>query len=568
MLQWQTLKRTLTKVDIDKANLEEILLRDFGLGQPYVNFTRYWRGMEVILRTCGSYQEEGLERDIQDAVTSLRAFRDSVLESSSSRSAAGVGNFTMTRLLRLCESLQREAASRGSHFVAEYWQENCALLVKEGGEEAMTDDKIASVLCNWLGELIRDDVLEGDSEHGLHFEQHPNDQSPVSSGVEPEPEDSRRWGPDSPSNPHYHDSDDRTQGLSVKGLNADWGWLAVTKMDQPAEVTNFQDNLIRSLSGCRDQIRFSSLYRAMRDSFDEDCVFASAPPAAGFSAVSLRVAAYTLNAVVLKQIRPIFRKLDARIPQSVPRPMSIVMQSPAEKLRARARGGIQSSNRSSLIAELLCSQAKAAEVLERRCKAVPWAYRLNWLLARARRRALHGCLSRWRYPTTSREITVTAPQAGPFRGELPPPPAVPPPAVSSIPGSGSLAGSHSAGVPGAPSGMSSNIPSPVAAIGSTGSLRAPVGSTASLQSPMALGTGTILMSSHSPGSAPRRWGAASRNPAQPTVMNPFGGGSGALYGTGGADADLTAPRSAVATADSLTAAPVVRPFLGQSAPNT
>eukprot|EP00424_Heterocapsa_rotundata_P000670 CAMPEP_0168629202 /NCGR_PEP_ID=MMETSP0503-20121227/133_1 /TAXON_ID=89963 /ORGANISM="Heterocapsa rotundata, Strain SCCAP K-0483" /LENGTH=137 /DNA_ID=CAMNT_0008671761 /DNA_START=117 /DNA_END=526 /DNA_ORIENTATION=- len=88
LLRWSTLRSTLETLPIDQCeslrckSVDDILRQYFGSGRKPVNFTRFWRGMEVILQISGTFHCNGMDNATQQKVASLRRFRDSVLERS------------------------------------------------------------------------------------------------------------------------------------------------------------------------------------------------------------------------------------------------------------------------------------------------------------------------------------------------------------------------------------------------------------------------------------------------------------------------------------------------------
>merc|ERR1719330_1806933 len=102
-----------------------------------------------MLQACGTLNTAGLEAFTQQKVNGLRAFRDAVLDEFPlvhERSTY----YCILDIRRLFERLRGQAGGP----VAIYWEERLRLL--PGNGDMVTADEVASAMCTWLRELLRD----------------------------------------------------------------------------------------------------------------------------------------------------------------------------------------------------------------------------------------------------------------------------------------------------------------------------------------------------------------------------------------------------------------------------
>jgi len=421
VLQWNTLKRALdglpqTRCDALRCgSVDDVLRRHFGFhgahgGHTHLNFARYWRGMEAMLQACGAFNQAGLEAFTQQKVSGLRAFRDAVLDDLPQRSTY----YSILDIRRLFERLRHQAGLVPP--VAVYWEERLRLLPVNG--DMVTADEVASAMCTWLRELLRDHSLalqqfSGEEGHrgplplagnspssssGASAVDEPErERTPmgtqyhlpaaaapghrIAGGVELQPGNFAGRGQAHLSPSNRFGSDERspltagrpTHG-SAEGAGIPPGWLAAPgATPETLEVRHFREHLARGLSGATNGMLVLQLYRAVRDATIEAKCCATGTSRAPL----LDAATECIAGVVRRQLRSAMRDLEART----------------------ARRGVRNVSKQghgTIVLDLLCSQAKAAAVLERRAVQVPPAHRIAWLLSVARQRALSGALERWR----------------------------------------------------------------------------------------------------------------------------------------------------------------------------
>lgn len=160
----------------------------------------------------------------------------------------------------------------------------------------------------------------------------------------------------------------------AEGVGIPAGWLAASgAAPETLEVKRFREHLARGLSGATNGMLIWQLYRAVRDASIEAKCCATGSSRAPF----LGAATECLAGVVRRQLRMAMRDLEAWT------------------ARRTARSAPKDGH-GTIVLDLICSQAKAADVLERRADQVPPAHRIAWLLSVARRRVLSGALERWR----------------------------------------------------------------------------------------------------------------------------------------------------------------------------
>jgi len=281
----------------------------------------------------------------------------------------------------------------------------------------VTADDVASAMCTWLRELLRDNLpaaqqLNGDEGHRGSLDlggDSPSSSSGASVVDEPERERTpmgtqyhssfsaaygHRAAVELPpgshggrgqthlAQSHRFGSDERSPSAagrptsgSAEGVGIPAGWLAASgAAPETLEVKRFREHLSRGLSGATNGMLVLQLYRAVRDaSIETRCCATGSSRAPFFDA-----ATECLAGVVRRQLRMVMRDLEAWT------------------ARRTARSAAQQRGHGTIVLDLICSQAKAADVLERRAVQVPPAHRIAWLLSVARRRVLSGALERWR----------------------------------------------------------------------------------------------------------------------------------------------------------------------------
>jgi len=386
-------------------------------GHTHVNFARYWRGMEAMLQACGAFNTAGLEAFTQQKVSGLRAFRDAVLDDLP-QVHERVAYYCILDIRRLFERLRVQAGLVPP--VATYWEERLRLLPVNGDMNGnmVTADEVASAMCTWLRELLRDNLpatqqLNGDEGHRGSLAlggDSPSSSSGASVVDEPERERTpmgTQYHPSSAASGHRtasavelppgsygsrgqthltpsnrFGSDERSPSAAGRpnpgnaegvGIGA---WLAASgAAPETLEVRRFREHLTRGLSGATSGMLVLQLYRAVRDATIEAKCCATGSSRAPF----LDAATECLAGVVRRQLRTAMRDLEA--------------WTARRTLRSASKQG-----HGTIVLDLICSQAKAAAVLERRAVQVPPAHRIAWLLSVARRRILSGALEPWRPP--------------------------------------------------------------------------------------------------------------------------------------------------------------------------
>jgi len=432
VLHWTTLRRALDGLPITRcealncASIDDILRRHFGWdhrGSEHVNFARYWRGMEAMLQTCGAFHSGGLDDQIQRKVSSLRAFRDLLLDELPGTAfgyAASKAHSVMD-IRRLFDRLRAAAARGGAGPVAAYW--DCRLQQLPPDDETVTGDEVASAIIMWLEELLEDSSAPGALGAGVVGEQAPafvgddgsssssassaseepeHERTPMgtmpaagprdaacawrtsSPGGRPEPRGPSR-GPQLPPPPRRHVGEGGPGGdparRSAQGVVAGAGgacsstgtprWLqpGAGGAFEPPEAERFRERLVAALAGERPGV--FQFFRAVREAAED-----TAP---GLRSGCLAAAVRCLAGVAHRQLRSAFRELE-------------VWSRRAGGRRPLPRLG----GNYDIIAGLLCSQARAAEVLERRIAQVDPAWRVACSLSRARRQVLCEAMDRWR----------------------------------------------------------------------------------------------------------------------------------------------------------------------------
>mmetsp|Transcript_21878 Transcript_21878/g.55710 ORF Transcript_21878/g.55710 Transcript_21878/m.55710 type:complete len:592 (-) Transcript_21878:26-1801(-) len=411
VLNWNTLRAALDNLPINRCESlrcrsgDDILHQYFGPRRTPVNFTRYWRGMEVILQTCDTFHCRGMDASTQQQVASLRRFRDSILESSESRVHGGTthDSFSVNELRRRYEDLRRQAAAEGlgAAPVCDFWVARLRELPQHESVPVTLDD-IASALLKWLEVLLKPLMRgpAGDDDDAEFDEELETDDDAASYSDEPEQE----WAPPSATSARRHEGAAIAEAAAeVAALAGHLGsiagtvamqhrlgpasWLLVAAPNEPQEVCRFREQLVHRIGDGGPELTFGRLYRLMTDALSEDA--AARGGGSSLSRATLRAGMERLAGVVRRQVRAAFRQMDS------------VLAVKALPGSAPERGGL--GGEGLLVAELVKSQATSAVILERRKDAIPWAYRLATLLERARRRNLHGALSIWRPPRSHRD---------------------------------------------------------------------------------------------------------------------------------------------------------------------
>lgn len=443
VVQWGTLRITLEGIGCRARNLscnsvDDILRRHFGtsgINRDHVTFTQYWYGMEEILQACGAFHNGGVDTDTEHKVCSLRSFRDAVLgdlqaaeirrESHSALLADGEeeefddagGALLVIDLRRHFERLRWGARPA----VAAYWEERLQGL--PGDEESVTGDEIASALLAWLEELLKE-AMEGLDESGSpgFGDMGYGEEAGSSSGDEPAslagppgataaalararggglgalgrslpPPPGRRWRP-----PMARDDASAARGAQPSS------WLT----GAGPEDERFRDFLLARVGEADTMTSFMELYRVVRDAVEDeedaaattDSSLAASPPprtppqrrvpASGAAAVPfIRAGAGRLADVVSRRLREPFRALEDEV---------FLAEGFAE----------EGQPPNDIIVNLICSQARSAETLERRAARVPWAYRLASVLARVRNQRCKEAIAQWRGTPSRFSLASTA----------------------------------------------------------------------------------------------------------------------------------------------------------------
>lgn len=381
VLKWGTLQKllrhALLRLPVEQCELlkqssvDELLLRHFTNGGKaevdQINFMKYWCGMEEILNSCNVRTVDGADPIVQSKVESLRQFRDLVIKELPGTECS------IQELRALCSRLQQASLS-GAPAVASYWDSKLQDLPED--EETVSSDEIASALQTWLEELLEEEDGEDVSATSEEGGQEAN------------------ASPSSPSRPPPGPL--KLPGLQrvLSGSRGAQGykWLLApeTGLEEP-EVKRFHQVLIEHLGPDLVELSMSRLYRAVRDTLDEEEDGGAAAASAASAALAAQRVALTkagaerLSAVVLRQVRPAFRALEGAMRKA--RRFDHEAVSPPQT-GLSTDGGIMTS--------LICSQAEAAEVLERRAIVVPRAFRIVWLLEKARRRGVCEAWVTWR----------------------------------------------------------------------------------------------------------------------------------------------------------------------------
>lgn len=405
----------LLRIDILRRALEPFLICSsmtdmldmldcfFGLGYrhvEHVNFMCFWHGMEKILRAHGTYVNGGLDIATEQHVASIQYFRDRAFAQSLVHDM-----YSAMDLRRLFEEVQcSQYASVPAVF--HFWKDQIDRLSLDG---TVTDDMVSRALLGWLLELLQDhlhsEATEPPSPASMHSASsssskwsarglmardrsvlEPQARNRIPSWLE-NPEvvvelpDVQRFQPPSPASmqseclfawdPSALEPQPHSRCIPL--------WLENPEAAEPPDVQRFRNQLKRRLMEHPDDensddsgLVLSHLFYTIRDTI------ATKP-----SNTTLRAGVSLLNGVVVRHIRPMFRKLDKWT-------MHGIGTAPSFDASPQYRNF-------DLVVEAICSQAKAMVVLERQKETVPWLYRLAWLLNRARSRRMRDVLNIWHH---------------------------------------------------------------------------------------------------------------------------------------------------------------------------
>jgi len=274
-----------------------------------------------------------------------------------------------------------------------FWEARIHHLHRFPPEWRVNGDQISSYLLGWLVALLKDHLgceppspeASGSSSSldnpemagypvqniGTNQPRHATEfvQQILGNGESYHPQPRARW------DPHERNG-------AVRQIRNSWGpeWLESDEVE-PAEVRRFRLQLRQQLAAHHDDsngdfvLALPELFSAVRDSIET-----GPPDAAVRSCVSI------LEGVVLRHIRPTFRHWEKWMIQGTRKSSQ---SSCGPWAGPHCRG-------SDVVVELICSQAKAMEVLEKKVHTVPHLCRVTWIVARARNRCLQSVLAKWR----------------------------------------------------------------------------------------------------------------------------------------------------------------------------
>lgn len=436
VLRWSTLRSALDGLPVPlRGSVDDILRRHFGFdqrGRDHVNFARYWRGMEAMLQACGAFHSGGLDALAQQKVASLRTFRDLLLDElpGTAFGYAAPDAHSVMDIRRLFDRLRTSAVRGGSAPVAAYW--DCRLRQLPADDLTVTGDEVASALIRWLEELLG---LGANGAHPPAAFLGEASASPSAASLLDEPEHERTPMGRMPGGAHREAAQARSGGATGRaepsgpgrGVTrlpppprrlvgeeraspagagaggelvarrpgpgaAEGGGGAATPhwlhpgaggVQGPPEVRRFHEVLARSNPGTAQQ-----LFRVVREAVDEAAL---CTPAGAERPGALVAGVRSLDGVVQRQLRGAFRELEAW----------------AARARRGGRLGLPTGH-GDIIAGLLCSQARAAEVMERRMQEVGPAWHIACTLSRTWRRTLCGVVDRWRTRVGGRAAVAAA----------------------------------------------------------------------------------------------------------------------------------------------------------------
>lgn len=380
-LQWDTLRRVMEGLPVARCealktnSVDEILSYHFGPHAAggvlnYVNFTLFWHGMEAILQTAGVFNHRGFDDGTLQVIASLRHFRDAVLELpgafGGSLDEQPLAECHVRELRILYDQLHDQGLLSGSGAVAEYWADKLRQLPKDEENLMVSADEISAALLQWLEDLLgyaegSEDASSEEPEQELT----PEVFAARSLLKKPEGQDARR----------------------ATGATGRLSWLLKPDVAENVEVAKFRSSLREVFP--HDDISLRDFYRGVREAIPESAAGSSDSRSGG---QALRAGVALLQNLVRRKVRLAVSRM---LPQR---------QAPARKprysrldsgLRA-ARPGTPRSEACGVIAGLVCSQAVAAKVLDRRAHLAPRAFCAAWILERARRRWLVNVVTIWR----------------------------------------------------------------------------------------------------------------------------------------------------------------------------
>lgn len=401
------------------SNTDEVLQRYFrpsgSTGTPeYVNFIVFWRGMETILQTAGVFNPGGLEVVTSQTVTTLRQFRDAVLQEMPQRVAGRLdADYSVRQLRTLCERLHRAATTQGFQAsVAEYWIEKLQELPPDG--EMVSGDEIAVALLQWLEALL-----------GC------GDNLSDATGTEDEPEQ------------ESFSDDQADDGAAGNPAGLDWLWAAPRSREgepEAPEAVRFRTLLCGTLEQTQssEELSLPRFYRLVREAM-EIAEGLPVTPRSG-EAQSFNKSAFQLTTLAVAK----------RVSVVVQRHVRTAFRMLADIRRPAATFPEGNSGQGSILAGLIRSQAMAAQILETRASMAPRAFRMACLLAKLLERARLHWLQRALATLQSREaagVGVKSQGSTEADGLGPPPRRMPSPQELQSPGLGRRWSKPAAAVP-------------------------------------------------------------------------------------------------------------------------
>mmetsp|Transcript_12201 Transcript_12201/g.22512 ORF Transcript_12201/g.22512 Transcript_12201/m.22512 type:complete len:506 (+) Transcript_12201:138-1655(+) len=410
VVYWSTLRQALLNglggrvQQLQCSSVDDLLVRHFCGGVSNsngdgVNFMHYWRGMEVILQACSAFQTGGLDAETEEKVDSLRMFRDAVLDET----ATHLQSYPLQSLRALYSRLTRAPGT--SVAVVEFWEMRMSQMLPPGeGDDGMVFwDEIASALLAWLQELLQD-FREHAALAPSVYSTVASTRTPGPSGVTSTAGEDDMWqdtymleelGPDHPlgvqrsngganrfgqwpsqpsqpsiaqpwmKGPTNSSSSSRSKSALSSTALPPWLTTASTE-EEAADVHRFRHGLLQHIGD--GELTLSRLYLAVRDVVRDRALVHERKRAA----VILLTKAVTH--LIDNEVRGAFRQ----------------MQSTGWH---RKGPQVQSS---SILVDVVCSQAETAKMLEKRANHIPWAYHMAWLLGRMRYQRLSSSLGQWR----------------------------------------------------------------------------------------------------------------------------------------------------------------------------
>mmetsp|Transcript_18831 Transcript_18831/g.42143 ORF Transcript_18831/g.42143 Transcript_18831/m.42143 type:complete len:507 (-) Transcript_18831:21-1541(-) len=406
IVYWSTLRQALLNglggrvQQLQCSSVDDLLVRHFCGGVSNsngdgVNFMHYWRGMEVILQACSAFQTGGLDAETEEKVDSLRMFRDAVLDET----ATHLQSYPLQNLRALYSRLTRAPGT--SVGVVEFWEMRMSQMLPPGeGDDGMVFwDEIASALLAWLQELLQD--VREHATLPVSMYSTASTRSPGPGGTTSTAGEDGMWQdtymleelvPDKRSSastarrsngaanrfgqwPSQSSQQSIAQpwmkgpsnsSSSRKGSAALPAWLTTASTEEAADVHRFRSGLLQHIG--EGDLTLSRLYLAVRDVVRDRALVHERKRAA---VILLTKAVSHLMDI---EVRCAFRR----------------MQSAGWH---RKPPKVQSS---SILADVVCSQAETAKILEKRANHIPWAYHMAWLLGRMRYQRLSSSLGQWR----------------------------------------------------------------------------------------------------------------------------------------------------------------------------